>query len=71
MNPAKPIWNCKPNPHFNSLDRTGYLSGYSDGFHGYHFGAGYEAPRPATYAQAYRQAQIDAGRPREEWIPCG
>jgi hypothetical protein len=49
-------WN--PQPPEGALHRTAYLAGYSDGFHGYHFGAGYDAP-PPIYRTAYDQGRQD------------
>jgi hypothetical protein len=51
-------WKCRPDPRFNSLQRTGYLAGHSDGFHGFHFGAGYDDP-PPTYRHGYEDGSAD------------
>lgn len=58
---SEPRWSPQPLDSYDCLQRTGYLAGYSDGWHGYHFGAGYDDP-PPTYRTAFEQAQRDAGR---------
>lgn len=52
-------WNCRPPAGYDCLQRTGYLAGYSDGFHGAHYGAGYEDP-PSTYRIGFDQGREDA-----------
>lgn len=52
-------WNCRPRPAYNCLDRTNYLAGYSDGFHGAHFGAGYDEPN-AAYRTGFDEGRADA-----------
>jgi hypothetical protein len=54
-------WKCQPPEGYSCLNRTGYLAGYSDGFHGYHFGAGYDEPPPG-YRVGFNQGRGDAGR---------
>lgn len=51
-------WSCKPPTNLDCLQRTGYLAGYSDGFHGHHFGSGYDAPPPA-YRDGFDDGRID------------
>lgn len=34
------VWNARPRPDLSDFGRRAYLAGYSDGFHGYPFGAG-------------------------------
>lgn len=57
-------WLPSPRPDFNSLERTGYLAGYSDGFHGFDYGAGYDDP-PKTYGDGFDDGRMDAGRALE------
>lgn len=59
----KTLWNPRVPAGYNCLDRTGYLAGYSDSFHGYHFGAGYDDP-PAGYRVGWEDAAADIGGPR-------
>ena len=54
-------WNCRPRPDYGSLQRTGYLAGYSDGFHGYRYGAGYDNP-PSTYRTGFDEGRADSRR---------
>ncbi|AFU88238.1 hypothetical protein CcrColossus_gp368 [Caulobacter phage CcrColossus] len=51
---GKTAWNPRPSEGYNCLERTGYLAGYSDGFHGLHYGAGYDDP-PAAYRTGFEE----------------
>lgn len=51
-------WNPQPDPGSNSEQRSNYFAGYSDAFHGYHFGAGHQDPKSSP---SY-QFGWDAGR---------
>ena len=53
-------WN--PQPADRSTERRKpYHAGYSDGFYGYHFGAGDTEPGK-DYSQGYHDGWRDAGR---------
>jgi hypothetical protein len=62
-------WNCRPPAAYGALDRTGYLAGYSDGFHGYHFGSGYVDPPPG-YRVGFEQGCADRRPVNQERIPA-
>lgn len=51
-------WNPRPGASYDSLQRTGYLAGYQDGFHGLPFGSGYDDPPPA-YRIGWEHAAAD------------
>lgn len=54
-------WDCRPPQGLTALERTSWLAGYSDGFHGLHYGAGYDDPAP-TYRYAFDKGRSDASR---------
>jgi hypothetical protein len=61
------FWMPKPHPNSSDFDRRGYFAGYSDGFHGYRFGAGDDGAFGAfsTYRPAYNQGADDARKKRD------
>lgn len=56
------IWNARPHPDATNFDRRAYLAGYSDGFHGYPFGAGDEGAFGAfsSYRPGFSDGRADS-----------
>lgn len=53
-------WNPRP-PMASAIARHDYHAGYSDGFYGYHFGAGHaEATDNGPYRLGYTHGRSDA-----------
>lgn len=52
-------WKPSPKDSYDCLQRTGYLAGYSDGYHGFHYGAGYDDP-PCSYRDGFDDGKSHA-----------
>lgn len=62
--PALGGWNPRPRSDLSNFGRRAYLAGYSDGFHGYHFGAGDDGSLGAF--SDYRPGYSDGDKDRRE-----
>jgi hypothetical protein len=56
------IWNPRPHPDLTDRSRRAYSAGYSDGFHGYPFGAGDDGSLGAfsDYRPGFTDGRADA-----------
>lgn len=56
-------WNPRPRADLANFGRRAYLAGYSDGFHGYRFGAGDEDAFGAfsDYRPGFDDGRLDRG----------
>lgn len=53
-------WAPRPPSKLPAIDRRDYHAGYSDGFYGYHFGAGHaEANESEPYRHGYADGRSD------------
>lgn len=52
-----PNWNPTPSPTYNDEERRAYNAGYSDGYHGYNFGAAYAESPPTGYRLGFAHGQ--------------
>lgn len=56
-----PAWSPRPPAPATAAMRHDYHAGYSDGFYGYHFGAGHaEASNSSPYRAGFDHGRADA-----------
>lgn len=63
-----PYWNPRPHPDSASVSRRAYFAGYSDGYHGAHFGAGDDGSIGgfSDYRPGFSDGRADAARAKAE-----
>jgi hypothetical protein len=60
-------WNPRPFEGWGDTLRSDYYAGYSDGYHGAHFGAGHDGSRSQdSYRQGFNDGRGDAAPSKAE-----
>lgn len=54
-------WKPQPDPELSPQQRSNFFAGYSDGYHGYQFGAGHQDPKSSpSYENGWETGRKDA-----------
>lgn len=55
-------WKPRPDHELSPQQRSDYFAGYSDGYHGYQFGAGHQEPKSSpSYQNGWEAGRKDGG----------